>query len=118
MNRLPVVLLILSIAAVSRPLAAQTGNERVLEQREAQQREWISQTRARYQAQFRAQEIACYQRFAVNDCLNDSRRTEREVMADLRRQEHLIDDAQRKRRAARQLLRTDERLHGGAADAP
>lgn len=117
MNRLPVALLILCVAAASPPLAAQTDNERVLEQREAQQREWISQTRARYQAQFRAQEIACYQRFAVNDCLNDSRRTEREIMGDLRRQEILINDAQRKRRAARQLLRADERQRG-AADAP
>ena len=102
----------LSLATAVVPLAAQTEAERELELREAQQREWIAQTRAQYGAQFRAQEIACYQRFAVNDCLNESRRTEREVLADLRRQEILINDAQRKRRAAGQLLRADERLHG------
>jgi hypothetical protein len=110
--KLPVITATLCLVAAALPLAAQTDAERVLELREAQQREWISQTRAQYNIQFRAQEAACYQRFAVNDCLNDSRRTERELMADLRRQEILINDAQRKRRAARQLLRTDERLHG------
>jgi colicin import membrane protein len=52
---------------------------------------------------------ACYQRFAVNDCLLDSRRARREVMADLRRQEVSLNDAQRKRRAAEQLLRSDEK---------
>ena len=109
--------LTLSLVALAPPVAAQSDADRVLELREAQQREWIEQTRAKYQAEFRQQEIACYQRFAVNDCLQDSRRTEREVMADLRRQEILINDAQRKRRAARQLLRTDERLRG-ASDAP
>ncbi|MCB2028358.1 MAG: hypothetical protein KDH18_06620 [Rhodoferax sp.] len=110
--KLPAMYLTLALAALAPPLAAQSDTDRVLELREAQQREWIEQTRARYQAEFRKQEIACYQRFAVNDCLQDSRRTERELMADLRRQEILINDAQRKRRAARQLLRTDEKLHG------
>ena len=108
----PAIYLTLFLAALSPPLAAQSDAERVLELREAQQREWIEQTRARYQAEFRQQEIACYQRFAVNDCLLESRRTERELMADLRRQEILINDAKRKRRAARQLLRADERLQG------
>lgn len=96
------------------PLLAQTDPETVLAMREAEQRAWIAQTRARYQAQFDAQERVCYQRFAVNDCLNDSRRTRREVMADLRRQEVLINDAQRKRRAAWQMLRSDKRV----GDAP
>ncbi len=99
--------LTLCLVALAPPVAAQSDADRVLELREAQQREWIEQTRAKYQAEFRQQEIACYQRFAVNDCLQDSRRTERELMADLRRQEILINDAQRKRRAARQLLRAE-----------
>ena len=92
------------------PLAAQTDPQDVLAVREAQQRESIAQMRERYQLQFEEQERTCYQRFAVNDCLNASRRTQREVMADLRRQEILINDTQRKHRAARQLLRSDERL--------
>ena len=102
------IALILGMLMVT-PLLAQTEAETVLAKREAEQRAWIAQTRVRYQVQFDAQERACYQRFAVNDCLHDSRRTEREVMADLRRQEILINDTQRKRRAAWQMLRSDER---------
>ena len=90
---------------------AQDEAIRNLQMREAEQRAWIAGKRASYDAQFRAQEIACYQRFAVNDCLIDSRRTQREVMADLRRQEILINDAERKRRGAQQLLRGDEKLN-------
>lgn len=89
---------------------AQDDAIRNLQMREAEQRAWISDSRASYDTQFKAQEVACYQRFAVNDCLIDSRRTQREVMADLRRQEILINDAQRKRRGAQQLLRADEKL--------
>ena len=94
------------------PVAAQTAADPAPALREAEQRAWIVQTRATYQAQFREREKACYQRFAVNDCLAESRRSEREIMADLRRQEIVINDAQRKRRAAQQILRTDQRLHG------
>ncbi len=93
------------------PAAAQTEADRVLDLHESQQRDWIAGTRAKHQAQFKAQEIACYQKFAVNNCLIDSRKTEREVMADLRRQEILINDTQRKRRGAEQILRSDLRLH-------
>jgi len=100
-------LLLLSLVLLVSPLRAQTGADDVLSLREAQQREWISSTRQNYQREFAAQEVACYQRFAVNDCLNESRRLRRELMADLRRQEILINDTQRKRRAARQLLRSD-----------
>ncbi len=89
---------------------AQDDAIRNLQLRETEQRAWISDRRASYDGQFKAQEALCYQRFAVNDCLIDSRQTQREVMADLRRQEILINDAQRKRRGAQQLLRSDEKL--------
>jgi len=103
-----VIALILGML-MARPLLAQTEPQAVLAQREAEERARIAQTRAHHQAQFDAQERACYQHFAVNDCLSDSRRSQREVMADLRRQEVLINDTQRKRRAAWQMLRSDER---------
>ncbi len=103
-------LFLVSLSLLATALHAQDDAIRNLQMREAEQRAWISNTRAAYDAQFKAQEIACYQRFAVNDCLLDSRRTQREVMADLRRQEILINDTQRKRRGAQQLLRSDEKL--------
>lgn len=103
------LLLSVFVSILVSPLAAQTDVESLLAERETQQRAWIQQERARYQAQSAAQEIACYQRFAVNDCLNDSRRKLREALADLRRQEIVLNDAQRKRRAAQKLLRSDEK---------
>jgi len=100
----------LSLVLLSGSLLAQDVDTASLQVREAAQRESIARTRERYVLQFKQQEAACYQRFAVNDCLLESRRAEREIMADLRRQEILLNDAQRKRRAAQQLLRSDEKL--------
>lgn len=105
---------LLSLVLLVSPLWAQSDADAVLSMREARQREWISSARQKYEAEYAVQDAACYQRFAVNDCLNESRRQRRELMADLQRQEILISDTQRKRRAARQLLRSDAR----ASSAP
>jgi len=101
---------LIALTLLATTVHAQDDAIRKLEMREAAQRAWIGDTRAAYHVQFKAQEIGCYQRFAVNDCLIDSRRTQREVMVDLRRQEILINDTQRKRRGAQQVLRSDEKL--------
>ena len=97
------------LAAV--PVRAQldTGADHSDALRESEERERIRQTRASQQAQFTAQDARCYARFAVNDCLAEVRSNRREVLGDLRRQEISLNDAQRKRRGAEQLLRSDER---------
>lgn len=97
--------LLLSCASA---FAQDTGDA---QQQEDAQRHRIAQLRETYQADLRAKEAACYQRFAVNDCLLEQRRISRDLLADLRRQEVVLNDAQRKRRAARQLLRADEKQH-------
>lgn len=84
--------------------------EDTIAQQDAVERERIRQTRATQQAQFTAQEAQCYSRFAVNDCLIAVRAHRREILADLRRQEISLNDAQRKRRGAEQLLRSDEKV--------
>ena len=86
--------------------------EDTITQQDAVERERIRQTRASQQARFIAQEAGCYARFAVNDCLIEVRAHRRELLADLRRQEILLNDAQRKRRGAEQLLRSDEKVRG------
>lgn len=88
---------------------AQEGPAPTLQEAEARERERIRQFRGAEQTRFAAEEAQCYQRFAVNDCLLEVRRARREVLADLRRQEMSINEAQRKRRAAEQLLRADEK---------
>ena len=55
-------------------------------------------------------EAACYQRFAVNDCLLEVRAQRRTVLLDLRRQEISLTEAERKARGAAQVLRADERM--------
>lgn len=72
----------------------------------------IRQSRATEQASFAVLEAQCYRRFAVNDCLIDVRARRRDVLGDLRRQEISLNDAERKRRAAEQILRSDARAVG------
>ena len=54
------------------------------------------------------EQVACYQKFAVEDCLRESRRQRRTLDDDLKRQEAAINDIDRKRRAAAQLERLDK----------
>jgi colicin import membrane protein len=107
MKRVPGLVLMVLLAAGA---LAQEAPTPTLQQAEALERERIRQFRVVEQARFAAEEAQCYQRFAVNDCLQDVRRARRDVLADLRRQELSINDAQRKRRAAEQLLRADEKV--------
>jgi colicin import membrane protein len=69
----------------------------------------IATQRSEAEAAFRAQEKACYSKFAVVDCLNAAKAHRRQVLADLRRQEISINDAQRKRKAAEHLRAIEER---------
>jgi len=59
----------------------------------------IDAQRERVEAEFAAQEKACYSRFAVNGCRETARKQRRDALADLRRQEIALNDAERRRRA-------------------
>ena len=59
----------------------------------------IAAERARLEAGFKAEEAACYRRFLVNACLEEIRPRRAEAMAELRRQEIVLNDAERKARA-------------------
>ena len=100
-------LLILLCAACA--VAAQTDTELTAAGREAAEHQRIRSERAAATVRFAALDANCYQRFAVNDCLAVVRLQRREVLQDLRRQEISLDDAQRKRRAADQILRADNK---------
>ena len=78
-------------------------------QGEAAQRARIASERAQAEAVFRAQEKACYGKFAVTDCLNAAKAQRRQVLADLRRQEISVNEAQRKRKAAEHVRSIEER---------
>lgn len=69
----------------------------------------IQAERARQEAHYAEEEAACYQRFAVNDCLREVRAKRRLVMENLRRQEISVNEMQRKQKAAEQIRRLDEK---------
>lgn len=69
----------------------------------------ISEERGRVEARFAAEEKACYAKFGVNDCLQEARTRRREVLADLRRQEVSLNDADRRRRGAERLNDLEKR---------
>ena len=77
----------------------------------------IDAERVRADQRFAAQEVACQQRFAVTDCVNEARSALRATHADLKRQEVLLNDGERRRKAGEQQRRLDEKLRQREADA-
>ncbi|OYY66302.1 MAG: hypothetical protein B7Y51_01860 [Burkholderiales bacterium 28-67-8] len=67
---------------------------------DAADRARISQARAEADAVLATKQAECRQRFAVNDCLLEVRKEHRAVVDPLRKELLLLDDKQRKQRAA------------------
>ena len=79
------------------------------------ERQRIAAERQQIEQRFAAEEAVCFQKFAVNDCRDASRARRRADLADLRRQEILLNDAERKRKGAEQLQRME---HGTLQESP
>ena len=75
----------------------------------------IDEIRSREMADFAARESACYQRFAVNDCLKDLQPAHRAVLADLKRQEVQLHDRERAQQGELQLQRSEQKAQQQAA---
>jgi colicin import membrane protein len=75
----------------------------------AAERARLKSERSAAEAAYKAEEKACYGKFAVTDCLNAAKTRRRGALADLRRQESSLNDAERKRKAAQRLRETEER---------
>ncbi|RYY98489.1 MAG: hypothetical protein EOO24_18435 [Comamonadaceae bacterium] len=73
------------------------------------ERKRIREERAAADARYETQRRDCHGRFAVTDCLDAARKERATAVADLRRQEVVINDADRKRRAAERLRELDAR---------
>ena len=98
-------LFLLAIASSAMAAVAQTapGSEAQAE------RSRIAAERSQAEARFAAQEVACYQIFAVSDCLKAAKSQRRERLSDLRRQDLTLNEAERKRRASDRVSGIDER---------
>ncbi|MDB5873964.1 MAG: hypothetical protein JWQ07_3406 [Ramlibacter sp.] len=97
---------LLLLAVLALPLAGRAQEDAEV----AIQRARMASERSQVEAAFRAEEKVCYGKFAVNDCLNEARGRRRVALADLRRQEISLNDAQRKRRAAERMREIEQRV--------
>ncbi len=77
----------------------------------------ITAERAAVEARFAEREHECASRFVVTACVEDARREQRAALASLRQQQTLLDEAQRKQRAAERLDRLSK-PRGSAAQQP
>ena len=70
---------------------------------EAVERERIASERAVVETRFAEERLACQQNFVVTSCVDAARRREREALGNLRRQEAILDESQRRQRAAERV---------------
>ncbi len=106
------LLLVATAGLASAQALAQFGSaqaEQETPDEQARERARIAAERKEIEVRFAAEEAACRAKFFVNACLNDMRPRQREALTDLRRQEILLDDAERKRKAAEQLEKIEEK---------
>ena len=75
----------------------------------AQSRGAIENLRIQKTEEFDRIQHACYQKFAVNDCLSTLNAQRRQLMADLKRQEEAISSSERMQKAAEQLQRLEQK---------
>lgn len=71
----------------------------------------IARDRAEANARFAAQEKQCYQRFAVNDCLDNARRLRRQSLGVLSREEMGLNEARRRQTSAARQRELEEKSH-------
>ena len=73
------------------------------------ERSRISADRARLEASFAQEESACYKKFWVNDCLKEVKVRSRDALADLKRQEIVLNSEMRRAKAAGQLQKIEDK---------
>ena len=103
--------LLLLCALAAGPALAQPAAELPTAGRDTEKAQ-IAAERARLEAGFKAEEAACYRRFLVNACLEDIRPRQAVAMAELRRQEISINEAERKAKGADQIQKIEDKNSG------
>ncbi len=88
---------------------AESVDDSNYEQLRDAQRARIQMERDQAKTVLAGDEVLCYQKFAVNDCLRKARAVRREALADLRRQEVSLNTQEAKRKAAIQVSRIEEK---------
>jgi colicin import membrane protein len=89
--------------------SAQSGLDVAQQERNAE-RVRITAERQKIETTFKAEEAVCFRKFFANACLEKLQPPRRTALAELRRQEILINEIERKISASDQLLKNEERL--------
>lgn len=105
-------LALLCLQAAPTPALAQTSAGSGAADLDAE-RDRLAKERQTMEATYESDRRACYKKFAVQGCLEDSRARRRVTNDDLRRQEAALNDIERQRRGADEQKKLDEK----AADA-
>jgi hypothetical protein len=95
--KLPLVVLLLSSSVAAAPAWAISAAD------DAAERQRIAAEQAQVEQAYAARQAECRTRFIVTSCLDAARRDRREAMEKLRQQEVVLDEAQRKQRAAERI---------------
>lgn len=74
----------------------------------AAERERLSRERAAAEQAYAREERACYQQFVVTSCLDAAKLRRREALAEIKRQEGVINNAERVERGSKAQQRIDE----------
>lgn len=82
-----------------------------------QQREVLAQTRAQVNAQHDLQAQACWQKFAVNDCLSAVRKSRRAQLDPIHQQELALNAQERAWRTRQREERLQDKAAEGGRDA-
>lgn len=98
-------IVLLLLGSIHPAWAQSTDSERAI----AVERERLKVLEAQEESRYSKEFSACYQRFAVTDCLNEVRGRRRLTMEDLRRQTISLNDMERKQQGADQVRRTEEK---------
>ncbi|SDL95697.1 hypothetical protein SAMN05428957_101289 [Oryzisolibacter propanilivorax] len=112
----PAAALWLALAAAQPSIAQPSGAQPMAER--AAVRERIQHQRRDIQAELARQEAACYQRFAVEDCLRQVRSDARTRDNLLWREELELDEAERRDKAAQRLQSIEQRQREPAIQPP
>lgn len=104
-----------AVVALAASARAEPETPNVAYSQGQQERLRIQTSRLEYEALDQKAQAACYQRFAVTDCLRVARAKKRVVLDELRRQEVMLNDLDRQYKAAEALRRIEQKTLGDVA---
>lgn len=104
----------LAIAVFAASVRAESEAPKIDPLQVQQERLRIQQLRLEYEAIDQQAQVACYQKFAVTDCLRAARAKKRVILDDLRHQEVILNDLDRQYKAAEALKRIEKKTLGDA----